>query len=212
MEKIGFRVMGFDVEVRPGFLVLAGLHLLFGLQHREPAWSIASFIAVMFVSILVHELGHATMARRLRIPVYEVVLWGLGGYVRHAPSTPRNNLLVSLAGPGIELAMGLPVLALYLSVDLPDPVRTVAWHWCWINVGWAVINLLPMFPLDGGNALSAYLAWKHTTAERARRLTAQIGVGVSAAVGAAGLLLLGSLFFALFGAYLASINYRTWRR
>ena len=208
-----FRVFGFDVDVQQGFLVIAGIWLLFGLQRGEPLWVTAVAVAVLFVSITIHELGHALMCRRLKVPVYEVALHGLGGHVMHAQTRPQNQLLVSLAGPGIELAVGLPVLAAWMFVDIQHPfLRVFVFYWSYLNVFWALVNLVPMFPLDGGNALSAYLNWKHMGPTRARVRTSQVGMVSAVLLAAFGYAVLNDTFLLLFGAYFAYLNYQTYQR
>lgn len=208
-----FRVLGFDVDVQQGFLIIAGIWLLFGLQRQQPLWSITIAVLVLFVSITIHELGHALTCRRLGVPVYEVALHGLGGHVRHAPTKPRNQLLVSLAGPGIELLVGLPVLALWWFGDFEHPaIRVLLFYWSYLNVFWALVNLIPMFPLDGGNALTAYLSWRHMGPTRARTIVSQIGIASALALAGFGYLVLKDMFLLLFGAYFAYLNYQTYQR
>ena len=214
MQTIRFNILGFDVDVQPSFLILMGIYLLFGLQRNQPMWTIASFCAIVFVSITIHELGHALMCRRLKIPVYEVALHGFGGHVRHAASRPKNNLAVSLAGPGIELVIGIPVLLFYWfgpTETYPYWAIVLMDQWVWVNVGWALVNLLPMMPLDGGNALRSYLEWRHMGPSRAMKTASAVGMafgGVFAAIG----LYLSSTIVLIIGAYSAYMNYQTWQR
>lgn len=207
-----FKILGFDVDVQQSFLFLMGIYLLMGLRNNDPLWSIASFMAVVFVSIVIHELGHATMARSLKIPVYEVALHGFGGHVRHGRSKPQNNLLVSLAGPGIELVVGIPVLLLYWYGPISQPIlRTVMFQWVFVNVAWALVNLLPMRPLDGGNALASFLEMRGRGPTSAAKITSVVGMVVAALFALVGLML-QQMFLPLMGAYVAWINYQSWQR
>ena len=208
-----FHVMGFRVDVKQGFLVRCAIYALLYLQARTPIWVIAMWLAMVFVSITLHELGHALASRRLKVPVYEVFLWQLGGMVRHASTTPKNSLLISLAGPGIELLVGLPALVVLWTVDLPyGPLYVFLRFWAYVNVFWALINLVPMFPLDGGNALSSYLTWRHMGPSRARRTVGQVGVLSGTVIALGGYAYDGGMFWLLFGAYLAYWNYQIWQQ
>lgn len=209
MQTVRFKILGFDVDVQPAFFMLLGIYLLFGLRDGRPLWTIASFCAVVFVSIVIHELGHATMARRLKVRVYQVALHGFGGHVLHAQTRPRSSLLISLAGPGVELAVGLPVMLVWWSGLITNPaVNTVMWQWVWVNVFWALVNLLPMRPLDGGQALAAWLEMRWGSERRALRVASQVGTGVGGAFAVLGFLT-SSMFVFLIGAWSAWTNYQT---
>ncbi len=152
-----FSLLGFPVEVRPSFWLLTGVYVLLAVQRDEPVWTAAVFGGVVFVSILVHELGHGVMARRLRVPVGAITLYALGGYVTHAATTPGRQLLVSLAGPGAGLVLGFAGLALHFLVPDHRVLQVVLNSSHLVNIGWSLFNLLPLYPLDGGRALSAIL-------------------------------------------------------
>ncbi|MEO0605827.1 MAG: site-2 protease family protein, partial [Myxococcota bacterium] len=101
-----FDVLGFRVNVQATFLILVGIYVLYGLEAGAPLFVLASFAAVVFVSIVWHELGHATVARYLKVPVGEIHLHGLGGHVTTARTDSRRQLMISLAGPFAGLALG----------------------------------------------------------------------------------------------------------
>lgn len=148
-----FDLFGFPVTVQNGMLILAGIYLLMGVQSRQPIPDVVVGIVVIFASILWHELGHAFAARRLKLGPIDITLHGFGGYTRHAASDrPWKNLVVSLAGPANGLAVGLLALPAYLRVD-SGLLGSVLWQFVFVNVFWSLFNLLPMVPLDGGNAL-----------------------------------------------------------
>jgi len=200
-----FQVIGFTVNVQTGFLFICGFFLLVGLTHNDPLWDPISFCIVMFVSILLHELGHALMCRRLKVPVIgNVEIHGFGGHVTHRRSTAMNQLKISLAGPGAGLAFGLLWLFPYLYIDLPPVVSVIVWHILWINIGWSLINLIPMKPLDGGNALHSVLEL-YTNPGRADYVTAIVGFVLGILIAAAGWRT-GRTFLGLIGVYVAFAN------
>jgi Zn-dependent protease len=185
VQTLSFRVLGFQVNVRPGFLMLLGIYGLFSLQAQEPLLLLASWCVVVFLSILLHELGHAVVSRRLGLQVGAIEIHGFGGHVTHQATTPANQLMISLAGPGAGFLIGLPLLGAQLSGWIPDEpiVQAIVRDLIWVNVGWGVVNLLPMMPLDGGNALRSFLALR-TREGTAWKVTAAIGaaLGIGLAV------------------------------
>jgi Zn-dependent protease len=160
------RVAGVPVYLNASVLLLAALvTVMYGefvrtqLPLTQPAAYAVGFGFVLFLlgSVLLHELGHALTARRFGIGVRGITLELLGGYTemdRDAPS-PRVDLLVSLAGPAVSLALGL--LAAGTAVVLPDRtlLNEVAFQLAVSNLLVAVFNALPGLPLDGGRALRA---------------------------------------------------------
>jgi stage IV sporulation protein FB len=156
---IQFNLFRFRVTVQPFFWLVM---ILLGFNHAARAenqvMSITIWVAVVFLSILWHELGHAFLFRRYKVES-EIVLHGFGGYA--APLQPPRltrgqDILVSAAGPAFQLAIGLPLLWLKMSGHLGEFVRDkpyagmVLGDLLWVNIFWPLFNLLPVFPLDGG--------------------------------------------------------------
>jgi len=198
--------MGFHVNVRAGFLMLCAFYLLFGLSQKDPIWSIGSFCLVVFVSIVLHELGHAFMCRRLKVPVSDVEIHGFGGHVTHARSTARNQLLISLAGPGAGLSVGLPLLIPFYMMEMPEVAMVVLTQILWVNVGWSLVNLIPMKPLDGGNAFHALMDM-YTDARQAAYITGILGLILGIIIAVVGWRV-GMMVLAAIGLYVAYINFQ----
>lgn len=174
-----FRIFGFPVRVHPYFWVVV---LLLGIASgdREPRFAL-TWVAVAFVSVLVHELGHAVLQRRYGGEP-RIVLYSLGGLAicEDCDRSPGKQIAISLAGPlaGFALAAAV-VVAIRMSghpigytTDLTFPfdaylvpaivgkvyfaafrseaLSLVVWTLLWVNIWWGVLNLLPIYPLDGG--------------------------------------------------------------
>ena len=213
MQSMSFRVLGFRVEVRPTFLILLGVFLLFQLQGGRDWYLIVSWPVVVFASIVLHELGHALMCRWLGVRVVGAIqLHGLGGHVRHDRTHPRRQLAISLAGPFAGLLLGgvVVLLAMVLPVDQPE-VAEVVRQILWVNIGWSLINLLPMMPLDGGNAWRSALAL--VTSERnAWRIAAMTGLVLGLTVMAVSYSQNLGMFLVLIGGYVAYQNYQLYQQ
>lgn len=196
-----FSLLGVPVSVRPAFWLVG---LLFGapLARGEDAMMrVAMWMGILFVSILVHELGHAFAMRAVgRTPSIE--LWGMGGLTRWGDG-PRvsgwKRAAVSLAGPCAGFALAVPiVLAAIFAPPAEGSVAAQAIELgLLVNVGWGALNLLPILPLDGGHVMEVALAGM--AGDRGLRLARFVSIGF--AVGAAGLALYFEMPIAAFLAF-----------
>jgi Zn-dependent protease len=162
-----FSLFGFPVRIHPWFLIVAAL---FGLSGPEPDLGRAGvWIAVVFVSVLVHELGHAFAARTVGAEP-TIDLYALGGITAFSPPRPLGrwqSVGISLAGPFAGFLLGVLVLsgAAALGADRPSPfvnvdaplVDVIIGASIWVNLYWGMVNLLPILPLDGGNVVRSLL-------------------------------------------------------
>ncbi len=190
------RMAGVDVFVHATFAaLLAWLAASELAQGKSPAAIGASlvFVTALFGCVVLHELGHALAARRYGIATRDITLYPIGGVARleRIPDVPREELVIALAGPLVNVAIaGVLLVALWVlresgagasyATDIL-PKLLVA------NVGLAAFNLLPAFPMDGGRVLRALLARRRGRAQ-ATRAAARIGKGLAV------LFALGGLF------------------
>jgi Zn-dependent protease len=148
------------------------------LREGVTPWFIGVAAAVgLFVSVALHELGHAWAARRYDIEVESITLWLLGG-LANLESMPREwerELWIALAGPAVSVLVA--VVCYGIAVSLPSSVPAVVFVVGWLvvtNVVLTVFNLLPAFPMDGGRVLRALLARSRPYAS-ATRTAARVG-------------------------------------
>jgi len=199
-----FRVLGVPVGVEAWFW-LATLLLGGGLQAHSPEdWEeVAVWTGVVFVSILVHELGHALVGRHFGASP-SIRLHGFGGVTfLPGPRLSRSqNTLVSAAGPLAGLLLGLVTLVLRKApTDLPPLANLAIRDALYVNFVWTAINLLPIQPLDGGQILTQVLG------PRRFGLVSWIGAGVATAT-CLWAFSRGQLFSAMMLAMLAFYNFR----
>lgn len=155
-----FSLFGIPVRVSIGFWIVGAV---MGFQSFKlgPEFLLA-WMLVLFVSILVHELGHALVARSFGYPP-RIVLYQFGGLAMYEPYrdyTKSRSIAISLAGPAAGFALfGLTWLFQeYACPKLEEAVpqqqllliRFVVAQMNWVNLWWGLFNLLPIFPLDGG--------------------------------------------------------------
>ena len=155
-----FQFFGFPVEVQWHFWLMAAIFSGVGsVEGVEGLQLLVISIAIILVSILIHELGHALAMRKFHDRRVTITLYSFGGFAQGSVRQPRmSSLIISAAGPAFSLALGL----LGWLVDRAFPVNhwlavEAADVWLWVNFGWTILNLLPVLPLDGGHILEAAL-------------------------------------------------------
>jgi len=232
-----FSIAGIPVRVHPLFWLIA---LLLGSSTdllQLPIW-----VFVVFVSILIHELGHALAMRRYGQPsriilhfaggltVPEPVSWGSGW--ANVSLRPNQEIFISLAGPGAGFLLaalvvvgatisGGSIITNWLFGVIPLPVAALmpiggrvlsllVTMLLWVNVFWGLINLLPVYPLDGGN-VSRYLLLQADPIDGVRK-SLWISVIAGGLVAIAGLLILRSVYMALLFGLLAFQSYQSLQR
>lgn len=204
------KLFGIEIRVHATFLILllwvAMSHVMAGHGLAMAASGVA-YIVCVFAIIVLHELGHALTARRFGIRTRDITLLPIGGMARleRMPSKPSEELLVAIAGPAVNVALAILLFGILLTTGgaqdfgrlslVGGPLLTKL---MWTNIGLAVFNLVPAFPMDGGRVLRALLAMR-TSYVRATDLAAMVGQGVALVFGLVGLFINPFLvFIALF--------------
>ncbi len=181
MRRLG-TVFGFPVYAQATFLFLIVLYVLPGARSFAGLWDGLIAATVVTLSILVHELGHAFAFRIFGEQNATIVLWGLGGLTYdRTPPRAWQSIVVSLAGPFVGFVVG--IVSLYARIALGDSVdprvTSVLDRLVFINIAWTIFNLLPLHPMDGGQAFRTLLvSWKG-----AAGLKASLVVSILTAVG-----------------------------
>lgn len=179
-------VAGTDVYVHATFFaLLAWIGVVDGLEKGSIAAAAAAvaFTTMLFVCVVLHEFGHASMSRRFGIQTRDIVLYPFGGvgHLERIPDVPSQEFLIALAGPAVSLSIALVLFAVVRILggtphleDVSGGNTSVAERLILINIALAAFNLLPAFPMDGGRVLRALLAMRLDYA-RATELAARVG-------------------------------------
>lgn len=228
---VKFRVLGIEVTIHPLFWLIA---LLFGSQSGT-AINIASWVIVIFISILIHELGHS-MAMRYYGQDSRIVLHGFGGLAIPTSAlgygfgqrSSWQQIVISFAGPLAGFLLAALVAASVLAVGgrvgfswmlgiIPIPSATLPPQYVaagflvraflWVNTFWGLINLLPVFPLDGGQISRELFILFGRKRQIENSLWLSVITGIAIAV--AGLVYLDSFFMAILFGLLAFQSYQS---
>jgi len=167
------RIAGIPIRANLLLGYLLAIWAIMGAAGGQAEFTI-TLIVMSTVLLLLHELGHAFMARRFGLVVEDIVLWPLGGMarIREMPDNPRIEAWVAAAGPLVNLtlaAVALPV-ALLAGGEPSGELRIAAIHvpmsagigglatlFVAINLCYGLFNLIPAFPMDGGRILRAFM-------------------------------------------------------
>jgi Zn-dependent protease len=198
-----FRIFNFPVTIEPMFWLIS---LLAGFAFGNSLLTIVIFTAALFIGILVHELGHAFTARWYGGQNTSIALHGFGGATTWNPSRRlswRESFLIAISGPALGFVPGLIAAAVLFTPSPPTLVpelKSFLAYLFFISIIWGMVNLVPLRPMDGFQALSSLLS-------RHRSSPPSWIEGISVASGV--LLVLTALHFGLFFAAVM-FAYFTW--
>jgi Zn-dependent protease len=183
--KLG-KLFGIDVYLHLTFLLLLsflGFYFWQTTHDVVAALHGVAFIVALFGCVVLHELGHALMARRYGIKTRDITLLPIGGVARleKMPEKPIQELWVALAGPAVNVVIAVALgIGLWSSGGLAplegiSPSSGSFWQRLLVlNLILAAFNLLPAFPMDGGRVLRAMLAFRMGR-RRATAVAANVG-------------------------------------
>ncbi|MFK7845259.1 MAG: site-2 protease family protein [Rhodothermales bacterium] len=192
--KRSFRVgtfSGIDVNLHWTFSLMLGGMFLFYLYQTASLLIAAAGIALLstvFLCVVLHEYGHALMARRYGISTLDITLYPIGGVARleRMPKEPMQELWIALAGPAVNLAIagllyfGSGLFGASVTVEhlAAAPPTNIIGMLIWFNLVMVGFNMIPAFPMDGGRVLRAGLA-TNMGHSRATQIAGVIGQGVA---------------------------------
>ncbi len=176
--SIQFRLFRIPIRIHLWFWLMA---LMLWTVQSEQSWAgLLIWVAVVFQAVLMHELGHALVGRAFgKEPRIELIaLGGLTWWEQREPMTPWRSILVSSAGPAVGIFIGSVAVLLVDLLRLPDPslARYAFRSLIWVNLGWGLLNLAPVLPLDGGNIVASLM--ELVSPKRGRLLACYVSFGV----------------------------------
>jgi Zn-dependent protease len=188
-----FKIFGFSVKADWSWLIVVVLvtwSLAAGaFPFYFPQLSSATYLAMgiagafgLFLSIVLHELGHSLAARRYGVDMRGITLFIFGGVaeMKDEPPSPMAEFVIAIAGPLVSVAIGVACLAsgaLASFAGVPVGLYGVLYYLGWINLVLVAFNMVPAFPLDGGRVLRALLWHYSESLAWSTRITSIIGSG-----------------------------------
>ena len=181
-----FRIAGIQLRIHVTFLLLIGWVAL-------SSASLAIFVLLLFLCVVLHEFGHALAAKAYGINTPDITLLPIGGVARleRIPEEPKQELVIAAAGPAVTAIIALSLFAVIAArgaSDLGTVIRgdDLVLNIFRLNVYLLLFNLIPAFPMDGGRVLRALLATRMTYA-RATQVAATVGQAFAFLFGIIGL-------------------------
>lgn len=203
------RLAGIEIRVHATFPLLFVWIALVALRGGATATAVLGTLGLLlavFGLVVLHEYAHALVARHFGVRTHDITLLPIGGIARldRMPREPKQELLIALAGPAVNVVLALVLWVIILQSgtlallsELASGVAPLSWRSALaqlfaINVSLAVFNLLPAFPLDGGRALRALLAMRRHDFASATVTATRVGRVFALLFGLVGLLVLNN--------------------
>lgn len=187
------RIFGIPIRLHFTFLLLLVFLVFIGVGGKQSGLTTALYIAALFASVLLHEIGHALVARWHGVRTTEIVMYPIGGVSRlEKQPAARQELLISIAGPLVNLLLGIGLLASqrnFLPIEtlrVPTDANLIE-RIAVGNLLLGLFNLLPAYPMDGGRILRSLIALRKSEDE-ATEIAASAGRFLAVLMGLAGLL------------------------
>jgi Zn-dependent protease len=179
------RVFGIDIGVHWTFpLLIAWIAYRSAGMGLVPTLVAIAFVLLIFLCVVLHELGHALTARAFGVQTRHITLLPIGGVaaLERMPTRPLEEFLIAIAGPAVNVVIGAALLGIALAIgDFRTPAGMytirgggVLMQLAILNFGLVAFNMLPAFPMDGGRVLRSLLALKLDYA-RATAIAAHCG-------------------------------------
>lgn len=195
--KLG-RVLGVQIGLHYSWILIAVL-IVFSLAGQfsmvHPEWGARAIwfssvitAALFFVTLVAHELSHATVARSRGLPVKSITLFALGGvaHIEKEPDQAKTEFWIAIVGPITSAVIGSLLLLLGWALGwrqglTPEAPLTAVLVWLgYINLVLAVFNMIPGYPLDGGRVLRAVVWWATGSPMRSMQVASRVGRFVAA--------------------------------
>lgn len=206
---ISFNLFGIPVRIEPWFWIT--MALIGGALGANDSLSILLVLVFMlagFISILVHELGHALTILKFGLPT-SITLQAFGGVASYPTGilSRKQSFLVTAAGPALQFALGLLLLLVYRLIPIPPEslLKVLIMDLIGISIIWAVLNCLPVYPMDGGQMMAAVLG------PRRAHFVHLISTICAVIIGLAAYTLLHSILLPIFMAMFAWQNWKAFQ-
>lgn len=220
-------VAGIPIRVHASFLIILGWAAWIGFNNSNGRSAVASvgfmvlFTLLLFLCVVLHELGHSLVAQAVGVKVHDITLWPIGGVARLSamPRRPLHEFLVTAAGPAVNVVLAILLTGIAMSWIGPSRLfslfttgrgltrlldaqngQALVLLLALQNVVLVVFNLIPAFPMDGGRLLRSFLAG-FVSFRTATRLASWIGQGLALVLIGLSFMPPGNVFLTLIGTF-----------
>lgn len=204
---MSFELLGVPVRIHPLILVTAVF-----IGPRDNPLELLVWVPMVLVGVLLHELGHALLVQRLgRRPAIELhAMGGTTSWHDGGGMTAGQRIAVSAAGPAVGIAVGLVCLGAWRALSpMPGGLVDQAMSFAvFVNLGWGILNLAPVLPLDGGNIVTT--AAERVAGRRGRIVMLGVSVALTVAL-AVWAVTAGQWWLAIIGGVLTAANLQAMR-
>lgn len=208
------KIMGIPIKLHITFLLIipvmgyifANNNSVSGFRDVEPVflrYILGISVAILlFVCVLLHELGHSYVAKKHGTNIQGITLFLFGGVssLEEIPRNPKVEFQMALAGPSVSLLIGSILIIFYelikTGTSADNPFLRLLWLMAYINIVLFIFNLIPAFPMDGGRVLRAVLAGRMSY-RKATSIAANVGKMFAIFMGIFGLVIPGGLWYIL---------------
>ena len=206
---IQFSILGIPVRVEPWFWITmafigGGLHA----ANSTDILLVRVFVFAGFLSIMIHELGHALIIRKYGLPT-AITLQAFGGYASFPAGKldRKQSFVVTAAGPALQFVFGVLLIVLAPSISVPEGSLFLPFlrDLIWVSIAWSILNCLPVYPMDGGQMMAAILGPKK---QHNVHLISSI---LAVIIAVAGYLYLGTILLPIFMALFAWQNWQSYQ-
>jgi stage IV sporulation protein FB len=206
---IQFSILGIPVRVEPWFWITmafigGGLHA----ANSTDILLVLVFVFAGFLSIMIHELGHALIIRKYGLPA-AITLQAFGGYASFPAGKldRKQSFVVTAAGPALQFVFGVLLIVLAPSISVPEGSLFLPFlrDLIWVSIAWSILNCLPVYPMDGGQMMAAILGPKK---QHNVHLISSI---LAVIIAVAGYLYLGTILLPIFMALFAWQNWQSYQ-
>jgi Zn-dependent protease len=213
-----FRLAGIQVYLHFLWFIVAFFEFSrFSRRYHSPIWGVLEYLT-LFLIVLIHEFGHALACRQTGGKADQIMLWPFGGVAFVSPPQRPGAYLWSIAaGPLVNVILfpiltllGIAVGAMHLKASYPDAARFIVSIWS-INTGLLVFNLLPIYPLDGGQLFRGVL-WIWLGRVRSLRVASIVGLAGAIGLGLLAFLYLQSGWLVLLAVFIFTQAQFGWRQ
>lgn len=180
--RIGIDISWIFIALLLSWTLAAGYFPFLYPQLSAPIYWAMGILGMLglFFCILLHELGHAFVAKHYKLPISQITLFIFGGVaeIKKEPTRPKVEFFMALAGPLVSLALVICLATLtFLGIKMHWPILIVgvAKYLAMINAVIVIFNLIPAFPLDGGRIFRALLWWWKKDFAWATRISTRLG-------------------------------------